>query len=125
MKRSGYRYRPIRYDGRGWHAHTAMAANCSTCDSFVLAAPSSGAYMGGMNGKSIILIIALVVMLGAATVFSWHVWTSVGVDPSQGGQAMNGNGVAALIIGGIGTLVVGGGLMALVFYSSRRGYDDA
>jgi hypothetical protein len=38
---------------------------------------------------------------------------------------MNGNGVAALIIGGIGSLVLGGGLMALVFFSSRRGYDDA
>ncbi|HEX4505297.1 MAG TPA: hypothetical protein VH722_06160 [Alphaproteobacteria bacterium] len=72
------------------------------------------------------MIVSLVVMLGAAMVFSWHVWTSVGADASEGGgQAMNGNGMAALIIGGIGTLALGGGLMALVFYSSRRGYDDA
>jgi hypothetical protein len=79
-----------------------------------------------MNGKTILLIVVLVVMLGAAAGFSWHVWTSVGADASQpGGQAMNGNGMAALIIGGIGTLVLGGGLMALVFYSSRRGYDEA
>jgi len=78
-----------------------------------------------MNSKTIILIVALVVMLGAATAFSWHVWTSVGADASDGGQAMSGNGMAALIIGGIGTLALGGGLMALVFYSSRRGYDDA
>jgi hypothetical protein len=79
-----------------------------------------------MNGKTILLILVLVVMLGAATIFSWHVWTSVGADDGDtGGQAMNGNGMAALIIGGIGTLALGGGLMALVFYSSRRGYDDA
>jgi hypothetical protein len=92
----------------------------------LLAVLSSGAYIGGMNSKTIILIVALVVMLGAAMTFSWHVWTSVGADASNsGGEAMNGNGVAALIIGGIGTLVVGGGLMALVFFSSRRGYDDA
>ena len=88
--------------------------------------PPSGAYIRAMNSKTIILIVALVVMLGAATAFSWHVWTSVGADASDsGGQAMNGNGMAALIIGGIGTLALGGGLMALVFYSSRRGYDDA
>jgi hypothetical protein len=79
-----------------------------------------------MNSKTVILIVALVVMLGAATAFSWHVWTSVGADASDSGiQAMNGNGMAALIIGGVGTLALGGGLMALVFYSSRRGYDDA
>jgi len=77
-----------------------------------------------MNVKSVLLILVLVVMLGAAAAFSWHVWTSVGADDS-GGQAMTGNGVAALIIGAVATLVVGGGLMALVFYSSRRGYDDA
>jgi hypothetical protein len=82
--------------------------------------------MRDMDRKTVILIVALVVMLGAAMGFSWHVWTSVGADPSQGGgQAMNGNGMAALIIGGIGTLALGAGLMALVFYSSRRGYDDA
>jgi hypothetical protein len=79
-----------------------------------------------MDRKAILLILVLVILLGAALGFSWHVWTSVGADATQGGgMAMNGNGMAALIIGGIGTLALGGGLMALVFYSSRRGYDDA
>ena len=79
-----------------------------------------------MERKTVVLIIFLLLMLGAAMGFSYHVWTSVDADAgTQGGGTMNGNGVAALIIGGIGTLVLGGGLMALVFYSSRRGYDDA
>ena len=78
-----------------------------------------------MDRKSVLLILVLVVMLGAAMAFSWHVWTTVGTGDGQDGQAMNGNGVAALIIGAVATLLVGGGLMALVFYSSRRGYDDA
>jgi hypothetical protein len=81
-----------------------------------------------MERKTLVLAVFLLLMLGAAMGYSYHVWTSVGAGvgaDSQGGQTMNGNGVAALIIGGIGTLVLGGGLMALVFFSSRRGYDDA
>jgi hypothetical protein len=78
-----------------------------------------------MERKSVILIIVLVALLVVAAGFSYHVWTSVGAGDDQGGEAMSGNGMAALILGGIGTLVLGAGLMALVFYSSRRGYDDA
>ena len=78
-----------------------------------------------MERKSLFLAVVLVAMLGAAVVFSYHVWTSVGAGDSQDGEAMSGNGIAALILGGIGTLVLGGGLMALMFFSSRRGYDDA
>jgi hypothetical protein len=78
-----------------------------------------------MERKSVILIVVLVALLAAAVGFSVHVWTSVGADASQGGEAMNGNGYTALVLGGIGTLALGGGLMALMFFSSRRGYDDA
>ncbi len=81
--------------------------------------------MPNMERKSLILIIVLVALLAAAVGFSWHVWTSVGAGDNQGGEAMSGNGMVALVLGGIGTLVLGGGLMALVFYSARRGYDDA
>jgi hypothetical protein len=79
-----------------------------------------------MERKTLFVVFALVLMLVAAVGFSLHVWTSVGADADAGaGGTMNGNGVAALVIGGIGSLVLGGGLMALVFFSSRRGYDDA
>jgi prolipoprotein diacylglyceryltransferase len=68
-----------------------------------------------------LLILALGGLLVAAFYVSYKMWTSI----SGADAGMNGNGVAALVIGGIGTLVLGGGLMWLVFYSSRRGYDDA
>ena len=68
-----------------------------------------------------LLVTALVAMLGVAVYICYQMWTSI----SNVDSGINGNGMAALVIGGIGTLVVGGGLMALVFYSSRRGYDDA
>jgi hypothetical protein len=38
---------------------------------------------------------------------------------------MSGHGYAAMAIGIVASLVVGIGLMTLVFYSSRKGYDDA
>jgi hypothetical protein len=77
--------------------------------------------MNAMSKKALFIVAALVVILVAAIYSTAHMWTSIGSD----GQPMNGNGVAALVIGGIGSLVLGGGLMALVFFSSRRGYDDA
>ena len=79
-----------------------------------------------MDRKTLFVIVTLIAFLVAAVAFSLNVWTSVGPDAEAGsGGVMNGNGVAALVIGGIGSLVLGGGLMALVFFSARRGYDDA
>ena len=66
------------------------------------------------------MILALAALLTGAIYVSFTEWTSIG-----GGGQMNGIGVTALIGGAIGSLVVGGGLMALLFFSSRRGYDDA
>ncbi len=38
---------------------------------------------------------------------------------------MSGHGWAAMALGIVFSLALGGGLMALVFFSARRGYDDA
>ena len=43
---------------------------------------------------------------------------------TEPGEPMPAQGYAAMIIGVVLSLVVGIGLMALVFYSSRRGYDE-
>ncbi len=52
----------------------------------------------------------------------------VGVYVYQGltlpGPAMPGQSYVALAIGVVFSLIVGIGLMALLFYSSRRGYDE-
>jgi hypothetical protein len=48
-----------------------------------------------------------------------------GVLSDWDASAMSVHGWIALTIGTILSLAVGGGLMALVFYSARHGYDDA
>jgi len=48
-----------------------------------------------------------------------------GVLTNWDASAMSIHGWIALALGTLLSLAVGGGLMALVFYSARRGYDDA
>jgi hypothetical protein len=60
-----------------------------------------------------VLAIAALLALGVYT------WQSLGDVP------MDATGYIALVIGVIGTVALGGGLMALLFYSNRHGYDDA
>jgi hypothetical protein len=63
---------------------------------------------------------AIVVLLGfllAATTYAVRAWTSLdGVQITLAGWVFMGLGV-------LFTLLVGGGLMALVFYSSRHDFD--
>jgi uncharacterized membrane protein YccC len=47
-----------------------------------------------------------------------------GVLSDWDASAMSVHGWIALTIGTVLSLLVGGGLMALVFYSARHGYDD-
>ncbi len=66
-----------------------------------------------------LVIASLLGILAAVAVFVVISWQEMGV------VKMSGHGIAALIVGVVLSLVVGGGLMALVFLSARRGYDDA
>jgi hypothetical protein len=52
------------------------------------------------------------------------VWFAVTAWERLGGGAMPGYGYVAIAGGVLVSLLVGGGLMGLVFYSSRHGYDD-
>jgi hypothetical protein len=65
----------------------------------------------------VVVAIAATVMaiIIAVSVFNWLAIGSSGIDL---------NGWIALILGVLVTLAVGIGLMALIFISSRRGYDD-
>ena len=68
--------------------------------------------------KTALLLFFLLGFLGL--VVGWAVWAW----QQTAGVEMSGHGYAAMSFGIIFTLVVGCGLMALMFYSSRRGYDD-
>ena len=65
-----------------------------------------------------LLIVALVGLLAGAI---WVAYQGLGIDPNFN---MPPEGYVAMVMGIVLSLVVGCGLMALVFYSSRRGYDD-
>jgi len=64
-----------------------------------------------------LVIATLGAMLVAACVLGYLGWTST--DTS-----VPASGYVALVLGVVFSLVVGVGLMALVFYSSRKGYDE-
>ena len=60
----------------------------------------------------------LLALLAAVTFIAWREWTNLS-DTSISQQ-----GLLALGVGAAAAFIVGGGLMVLVFISSRRGYDD-
>jgi hypothetical protein len=63
-------------------------------------------------------IVVLLVLLGAALWFAIGVWNAVDTGPMPAGLYV------AMALGVLFSLLVGCGLMALVFYSSRQGYDE-
>ncbi len=67
---------------------------------------------------TIALVVALLAILIAAGWFAAHAWVSVEGPP------MPVNGYIAMTLGIVFSLIVGIGLMGLVFYSSRHGYDE-
>jgi hypothetical protein len=61
-------------------------------------------------------IVAMGVLLGASIWFAFYGWnlTDAVIDTP---------GIIALVMGVVFSMLLGGGLMALVFYSNRKGYD--
>lgn len=84
-------------------------------------------YFNGMAGAhatlnmlgKIALVIALVAILGASGWYAARAWLAVSGPP------MPLTGYVAMTLGAVFSLVVGCGLMALLFYSHRHGYDEA
>jgi hypothetical protein len=71
-----------------------------------------------MNGmRSWLAVIPLLILLALAVYIAGTAWIRFDYDiPFEGWLALIGGATA--------TLLVGGGLMALLFYSNRHGYDD-
>jgi len=62
-------------------------------------------------------LVAAVLAISAMVV-AWQAWQSLA--SVQVGAA----GIIAMILGAVGALALGGGLIALMFISNRRGIDD-
>ncbi|WP_193188196.1 hypothetical protein [Nisaea sediminum] len=67
----------------------------------------------------ILLAVSLFALLGFALWGVWELWFSV-----DGEVVMSIHGFIALAAGSVFTLLLGGGLMWLAFYSSKHGYDE-
>ena len=65
------------------------------------------------------LAASLLALLAASVWFAFELWDSAET------AAMPIDGYIAMAVGIFFSIVVGCGLMALVFYSSRYGYDEA
>ncbi len=75
--------------------------------------------LAGLSLSGWALILGLVVLLAFAVVVAYLGWTSA---PDT---VVPASGYVALTLGVVFSLLAGVGLMSLVFYSSRHGYDEA
>jgi hypothetical protein len=71
-----------------------------------------------LNFGTIVMVLALVGILAAA------LWFAADAFISLSGPPMPATGYVAMTLGIVFSLIVGCGLMALLFYSSRHGYDE-
>lgn len=71
-----------------------------------------------MKTAGILAVTALLLLLAVALSWAVYAWTSVG-DVS-----MSIHGWIAMGLGILFSLIVGIGLMGLVFYRARHGYDE-
>ena len=72
-----------------------------------------------LTGGQFVLLGALLTILVVTVAWAAAVWTS------SSNVAMSKHGWIALGLGTFFSLVIGCGLMALMFYSSRSGHDEA
>jgi hypothetical protein len=68
--------------------------------------------------KALLTIVVLLGLLGASVGVALWAWQQLG------DVEMSTHGLVALALGAVATFALGAGLMALVFFSNRRGYDE-
>jgi hypothetical protein len=67
---------------------------------------------------TIVMLAALIAIMAAALRYAASAWIFVSGPP------LPAVGYVAMILGIVFSLIIGCGLMALLFYSSRHGYDE-
>jgi hypothetical protein len=72
----------------------------------------------GTLGTLVLVGVPLLAILAAAFWYAASAWLSLSGPP------MPTTGYVALALGVVFSLLIGCGLMALLFYSSRHGYDE-
>jgi len=75
---------------------------------------SSATPLGAWGWIAIVVILGFLAVAIAFAIYGWNSIDSVSIPPM---------GWVVLVIGIVLTLLVGGGLMALLFYSNRKNYD--
>jgi hypothetical protein len=80
--------------------------------------PAELAPSRGLSRGTLALLLALLGLLAAAMSLSWYVWRELD------DVAIGAHGRIALALGSGAAVALGGGLMWLVYYSNRCGYDD-
>lgn len=71
-----------------------------------------------MNKLGIALLIGMGAVLVFAIAYAWKFWVRLS------GVEMGVHGWTAMILGAVFALALGIGLMFLIFYSNRKGYDE-
>jgi hypothetical protein len=71
-----------------------------------------------MSRQTLILAVVAGAIVLALVMIGIYAWLSLG------DAGMTASGYLALVLGAVGTVALGGGLMALLFYSHRYGYDE-
>ena len=74
------------------------------------------AFCASLGVAGCLAVAAMGVVLGAAIWFMFYGWNLTDAEIST-------QGYIALSLGIVFSMVAGGGLMALLFWSNRRGYD--
>ena len=92
------------------------------CMPAALASAGASTYVQDMpkpGALATILLIAVLIAIMAAAL-----WYAAGAFIAVSGPPMPAVGYVAMALGIIFSLIIGCGLMALLFYSSRHGYDE-
>jgi hypothetical protein len=71
-----------------------------------------------MDRQRLVLAVVAGAIALSLVVIGVYAWVALG------DTGMTASGYLAVILGALGTIGLGGGLMALLFYSNRHGYDD-